>query len=405
MTHRYALLCPFVLWTVGLQAQHPVVAQVIDAMRIDSMIKYVEELSGEVPVNVGNGPELITSRHKNNPGNAVAQAYIEQKLEQFGYMPVVQAFSVTGHNVIVSKPGMVYPDRQVILCAHYDAMPGGISAAPAADDDGSGTAALLEAARVLKAIPFEYTLTFAFWDEEEQGLVGSAFAAGALASNDRLVHGVVNMDAIAYDGNGDKKARVHVRPIANSLAIADTVFAVLNDHGIDIDLILTNPGATYSDHASFWNEGYGAVLMIEEFTSDGNPYYHTMNDKVEHFDVPYFEKLAKLSVGSAAAFAVPYGGPQAVHEAAIAGRTTVSAYPNPTTDNVGLWVEVATHGRHRVALLDAFGRELEVLHDGLLVVGKHGFNVPLSRYAAGTYCVQLAAPSGGAQVVRLVRTP
>jgi hypothetical protein len=405
MTHRYALLLLLALPTVGLRAQNPVVAQVIDAMRIDSMIKYVEELSGEVPVDVGNGPEPITSRHKNAPGNALAQAYIQQKLVQFGYTPVVQAFSVTGHNVLASKPGVVYPDRQVILCAHYDAMPGGISAAPAADDDGSGTAALLEAARVLKDIPFEYTLTFAFWDEEEQGLVGSAFAAGALASNDALVHGVVNMDAIAYDGNGDKKARVHARPIANSLAIADTVFAVLNDHGIDIDLILTNPGATYSDHASFWNEGYGAVLMIEEFTGDGNPYYHTMNDKVEHFDVPYYEKLAKLSVGSAAAFAVPYSGPQSVQEVPVAGRTTVSAYPNPTSENVGLWLDVTITGRHRVALLDAFGRELELLHDGLLAAGKHAFNVPLSRYAAGTYCLQVATPADGSEVLRLVRTP
>ncbi len=405
MTKRYALLSLLVLPFADLHAQHPVVAQVIAAMQLDSMVRYVEELTGEVPVDVGNGPELIVSRHKNNPGNAVSQAYLQQKLVQFGYTPVVQAFSVTGHNVLVSKPGVVYPDRQVILCAHYDAMPGGISAAPAADDDGSGTAALLEAARVLKDIPFEYTLTFAFWDEEEQGLVGSAFAAGALASNDALVHGVVNMDAIAYDGNGDKKARVHARPIANSLAIADTVFAVLNDHGIDIDLILTNPGATYSDHASFWNEGYGAVLMIEEFTGDGNPYYHTMNDKLQHFDLPYFEKLAKLSVGSAVAFAVPYGGPQSVQEVAVRAPMTLSAYPNPTTENVGLWVEVTLQERHRVVLFDALGRELEVLHDGVLAAGKHGFTVPLSRHAAGSYCVQVAGTSGSTEVVRLMRTP
>ena len=82
------------------------------------------------------------------------------------------------------------------------------------------------------------------------------------------IKGVVNMDAIAYDGNADRKARVHVRPIANSLDISDTVVAVLDRYNFDIDLIVTNPGATYSDHASFWNEGYGAVLMIEEFTND-----------------------------------------------------------------------------------------------------------------------------------------
>src|SRR5690606_19023520 len=106
------------------------------------------------------------------------------------------------------------------------------------------------------------------------------------------------------DGNGDRKARVHARPMANSMAIADTVFAILDRYEIDIDLLLTNPGATYSDHASFWSAGYGAVLMIEEFSSDGNPYYHTPNDRIQHFDVPYFEKMAKLSVASMAALAM-----------------------------------------------------------------------------------------------------
>lgn len=405
MDHRYFFALVFALPWLTASAQHPVVQAAIDAMRIDSMIHYVEELTGETPIDVGNGPELIVSRHKNNEGNNVAQAYIEQKLLQFGYTPVVQAFSTTGRNVLVSKPGMVHPDEQVILCAHYDAMPGGISAAPAADDDGSGTAALLEAARVLKDVPLEYTLTFAFWDEEEQGLVGSAFSAGALASNDALVRGVVNMDAIAYDGNGDKKARVHTRPIANSLAIADTVFAVLQDHGIDIDLILTNPGATYSDHASFWNEGYGAVLIIEEFTGDGNPYYHTMNDKVEHFDVPYFEKLAKLSVGSAVSFAVPFSDPQAVHTVAAGAAMALFAFPNPSTDDVAAWVEVPADARYRLALLDAMGRELEVLHEGFLPRGKHAFQVPLSGYSPATYCLQASTDRGGATVLRLVRTP
>ena len=114
--------------------------------------------------------------------------------------------------------------------------------------------------------------------------MGSAFYAGAMASNDALIKAVINMDAIAYDGNADAKARIHTRPIANSLAIADTVFSVHQQYGIGLDLILTNPGATYSDHASFWNEGYGAVLVIEEFTNDGNPYYHTPNDRVQYFD-------------------------------------------------------------------------------------------------------------------------
>ena len=388
-----------------MQAQHPVVQAILDAVEVDSMIHYVEELSGEVPVDIGNGPELIVSRHKNNAGNDKAQAYLEQKLTQFGYAPTVQTFSTTGHNVIVTKPGNVYPDEFVILCAHFDAMPGGILAAPAADDDGSGTAALLEAARVMFDIPFEYTIVFGFWDEEEQGLVGSAFHAGALAANDVVVRGVVNMDAIAWDGNGDKKARVHTRPIANSLAIADTVFAALDDHGIDIDLILTNPGATYSDHASFWNEGYGAVLIIEEFTGDGNPHYHQPSDLVQYFDVPYYEKLAKLSMATCAMLAVPIGTIQSVPERAPSFSTTVSAFPNPTTDVLNLWLDLPMPQRYQVLLFDAIGREVLRVHDGPLAQGRHGFRVDIDRMGAGAYNAVVIPEHGERATVRVVRTP
>lgn len=378
---------------------------VLDALRIDSMIHYVEELSGEVPTVISGSEQTIASRHKNNAGNALAQTYIEQKLMQFGYAPVVQSFSTTGKNIIATKIGMVHPDEVVVLCAHYDAMPGGVLDAPAADDDGSGTCALLEAARILHDVQFEYTIVFGFWDEEEQGLVGSGFYAGAMAANDELIRGVINMDAIAYDGNGDTKARVHVRPIANSVEIGDSVFSVLDTYGIDIDLLLTNPGATYSDHASFWNEGYGAVLIIEEFTADGNPHYHTPTDLVQYFDVPYYEKLAKLSIGTLATIAVPVNEPQAVGHTPVQRAPAIYAYPNPSSSDVGLWIETTSAQRYRVVVLDALGQEVVLLHEGMLAVGKHAFEVPLGSLPAGGYVVLATCDDQTPLTVRLVRTP
>jgi len=385
-----------------LSAQDIVVQSIIDALQIDSMIHYVEEISGETPIDIGNGPELIVNRNKFNPGNAVAQAYLEQKLTQFGYTPTVQTFSATGGNVVATKVGSLYPDEYVVLCAHFDALPAGTGPAPAADDDGSGTGALLEAARVLHDIPFAYSIVFGFWDEEEQGLVGSAFWAGSQAANDVVIKGVVNMDAIAYDGNADRKARVHVRPIANSLDISDTVVAVLDRYNFDIDLIVTNPGATYSDHASFWNEGYGAVLMIEEFTNDGNPTYHTQNDRVEFFDVPYYEELAKLSIASFAILAIPYGLPTAVSEIAVS-KPTLFAFPNPASVDAQLWLDVPVSDRYSIRLVNALGKEVALLHDGVLAQGKHVIQLPMASVAPGTYSVQARPENGKAINLRVMR--
>ncbi|MEZ4739484.1 MAG: M20/M25/M40 family metallo-hydrolase [Flavobacteriales bacterium] len=388
-----------------VQAQDDIVLDIINAVEIDSMMKFVGELSGEVPVDLGDGPVTIVSRHKNNAGNALAEAYLAQKLTQFGYTPEIETFSATGRNVLATKVGMTHPEEIVVLCAHYDAMPSGMFAAPAADDDGSGCGALLEAARILRDVPFEYTIVFAFWDEEEQGLVGSAFYASHMAADDELIKGVINMDAIAYDGNADKKCRVHVRPIANSGTLADTVFAVMDRYDIDLDLLRTEPGATYSDHASFWNNGFSAILMIEEFGADGNPHYHTPTDLVQYFDVPYYEKLAKLSIGSFAATAVPFNTSSGLASNSARSMNSMYAYPNPTEYNATAWLDLAFGARYRVVVLNTMGQELAILHDGPLAAGKHGFQLPLERVAPGPYSVVARSSDRTVLSTRVVRTP
>lgn len=388
----------------ALLAQHPAIQGMLDAVRLDSMMRWVGELSGEAPVLINGAEHTILSRHKNNPGNNLAQAWLEQKLAELGYAPQAQPFNATGRNILASKPGDGSTEAIVILCAHYDAMPGGLANAPAADDDGSGVGALLEAARVLRDAEFVHPIVFALWDEEEQGLVGSAFYAGGMAANDAPIHAVVNMDAIAWDGNGDAKARVHTRPIANSLAIADTVMACNQRYGIGLDMILTNPGATYSDHASFWNEGYGAVLVIEEFNDDGNPYYHTPNDRVQHFDGPYYEKLAKLSIAAVASLAVPVSAGLGAEERSLV-TAAFEAYPNPATDDTGLWLTLPAGARARITLHDAMGRQLITIAEGGLSGGRSGWRVPLGALPAGGYVARATVEGLEPMALRLIRLP
>lgn len=387
------------------RAQNPMIQSILDEVRIDSMMGWVSELSGEVPVSIAGTEYSILSRHKNNAGNNQAQLWLMQKLVEMGYSPVEQPFNTTGRNILVTKPGNGSTDEIVIICAHYDAMPGGISNAPAADDDGSGVGAVLEAARVLRDVEFVHPIVFALWDEEEQGKVGSAFYAGDQAADDVLIKGVINMDAIAYDGNADAKARVHTRPTANSLAIADTVMSVHQQYGIGLDLILTNPGATYSDHASFWNEGYGAVLIIEEFTNDGNPHYHTPTDLTQYFDVPYYEKLAKLSIASTAALAIPVTEVMSVPESSGPVAMNLFAYPNPAVEEARLWIELGSAHRARVALHDALGREVLLVRDGLLPAGRSGFVLDLQGLPAGGYVARAQVEGAEAAALRMVVLP
>ena len=165
---------------VFLFSQTSVIQQIIDNTNSDSLTHFVAQLSGEETVVVNGTTQTILSRNKYQPGNNIAADFIKQKFQSYGLSAYDQQFSSTGRNVIGSITGTEYPNKKFIICAHYDDMPTGIIA-PGADDNGSGTAAVIEAARVLSEYTFPYTLIFAVWDEEEQGLIGSDYYASQAA--------------------------------------------------------------------------------------------------------------------------------------------------------------------------------------------------------------------------------
>lgn len=373
-------------------AQNPVVQNIIDDLEMDSILEYANEITGEVSVMINGNSETITSRHKNNPGNDLTVDYLEQKLTSFGLTPQRQSFSATGENIYVELPGALYPNQKYVLCAHFDAIPGS-GPAPAADDDGSGTAALIEAARILSQYQFEYTIVIGWWDEEEQGLLGSASYAGFAAANDDTLLGVFNVDAIAWDGDADFLARVHTRPIGNSEDLADTVIAVNTAYNIGLNMVINNPGATYSDHSSFWNEGYGAVLIIEDFDNDPNPYYHTPNDLVQYYSIDYFEMLSKLSFASVASCAIPFTGTIGVEER-VNNDLGLSSYPNPANEEITLRFKLAASADVRVVITDALGREISSANLGMLSAGAQLYKLHSIVLPQGMYNITVIANEG-----------
>jgi len=281
----------------NLFSQVPVVQQIINSVNQDSIIHFVKELTGVVPTMINGTSQTILSRHKNQPGNELAENYIRQKLQYYGLATTIQSFSSTGKNVIGTKTGTEFPNKKFIICAHYDDMPSG-PIAPGADDNGSGTAAVIEAARILSQHSFPYTVIFALWDEEEQGLVGSEYYAALAQTNNDSIVGVINMDMIAFDSNNDGNADVHTSPVANTNELKDKMLEVNLTYGINLDLDVV-PAEPYSDHQSFLDHGYGAILLIED-DNDFHTQYHTVNDNLSYYNQPYYIKMAKLAIGTMA---------------------------------------------------------------------------------------------------------
>ena len=364
------------------QAQISSIQAILDSVNIDTLMFRTEELSGERAVYVNGAADTIFSRNRNRPGNELAFKFIRNKLISYGYQVDSASFGAAGgKNIWAKKPGMLYPNKQVIICAHYDAMPNG-PISPGADDNGASVATVLEAARILIDYNFEYTIIFALWDDEEYGLLGSAnYANSAYVDNDSI-HGVINMDAIAHDSDNDAIARVHAKPIGNSQAIADTVLSVNIEYNIGLNMILVNPGATYSDHASFWNRNYGAVLMIQDWDNDPNPQYHLASDSIYYFNIPYFHKLARLSIGSAAAFAVPYETPidLGITEESL---EAVQLNPNPTN---GILTINWRNEYKIIQVVDLLGK---VLYSSTLNNGAKNITIEVSSFNKGVHFLKL----------------
>ncbi len=298
----FLLLSLLLLQSTSL-SQSSIVQSIIDQTNIDSLIFFVEELSGEVETNISGAPYTILSRNKNQPGNDKAADYIEQKLEYYGLEVYNQSFGSVGRNVYGIQPGTQYPNQKYIICAHYDDMPSGTSA-PGADDNASGTAAVLEAARIISKFVSDYTIVYALWDEEEYGLIGSNYYAQLAQTSGDSILGVINLDMFAWDSDNDNIAEVHTKNVANSIELNNKMLEINTLYNIGLTLQTVNPGTGSSDHASFWNKGFGAILLIESyFGGDFNAYYHTTNDLITHFNQPYYLKMCQTALGTVSTLA------------------------------------------------------------------------------------------------------
>lgn len=280
----------------------------------DAVYGIARGLSGAEPVTVGGSPYTIPTRHTRSgtPIQMATQLAFE-RFTALGLTTSYQTWSVSttsGRNVVGERTGTSRPSEIVVLCAHLDDMPSG-STAPGADDNGSGSTAVLLAAQILSSHAFERTVRFVLFTGEEQGLYGSAAYATYLSGQGANVVAVLNLDMISYDGGGLPTLRLHTRAVGNAgyaadQAIADTFKSAVTSYvGSGLTPIDTPDAEWASDHSSFWNKGWPAILAIEDDYDDFTPYYHTTGDTLATQNRAYYTRFAKASVATAAHLALP----------------------------------------------------------------------------------------------------
>lgn len=298
----YLMLAVFVLCTAAGAVE---VQDVVNQVSQSNYRHYLDDL---LYTHSGQSRELGGAQH--DP----AMVNIYNTFTSFGLTTSYDPFNYgasTYYNVVGVHPGQVNPEQIYIVGAHYDSYN-----SPGADDNGSGTAGVMEAARVLSQYGFGATLVFIAFDREEQWMVGSYAYAAEHASDD--IRGMVNLDMIAYNPAGPRYNKVWVYGQSASNPIKQAMASAMTLYGGGLTPTVSGPVA--SDHIPFEERGWQAAMFIEYAVqySDPpigmyNPNYHQRTDSVDtlgYIDYAYATSVTRSAVGylASSAGAVPEPG-------------------------------------------------------------------------------------------------
>jgi hypothetical protein len=288
----------------------PVISRMIGQVQQRNVSAYDADLSGERPVIVGGFPYTLTTRNTRS-GTPIDRAtlYAYERFQSAGLsvsFNYYTACSLSNRNVVGILPGATSPTEIVLITAHIDDMPS-TGRAPGADDNASGSTAVLVAADIMSRYRFGRTVRFVLFTGEEQGLCGSAAYAAEASSQGDDIRAVVNLDMIGYNSDVWPIFDLYTRSnITGAVALAATFSQTVGAYGLNLtpNIFVDASLGNYSDNKSFWDQGYTAILAIED-DDDFTPYYHTSNDRITTLNMPYFTELVKASIGTMAYLANP----------------------------------------------------------------------------------------------------
>ena len=295
---------------LGLSLSQPHIGQenkridfLVDQISAEKIEAHIDELTNRI----GARDTTVTQSH--------AADYIAGKLTEYGY-GVTRVPVDDSENVMAQLPGQLNPDKIFVIGAHFDTVPD----SPGADDNASGVAGILEIARVLKDVQPDFSIEFVAFALEERGELGdfhrgsSQYVQSATAQRRDLI-GMISLEMIGYFSN-QANSQTPFLNIPSCLVVSeegrtvgDFIAAVGNNNSATLLktfqesaaqyvselLIVTGqvaengacfPDTRRSDHASFWDEGYQA-LMLTDTANFRNPNYHKPSDTIEtiNFDL------------------------------------------------------------------------------------------------------------------------
>jgi hypothetical protein len=261
------------------------------------------------------------------------------------------------YNVVATKAGTVHPESIVIACGHFDSYsdPRPDLVAPGADDNASGTAALVEIARVLAPLESRWTIKLIAFSGEEQWMVGSYHWVESVAVRQNLkIAGAYNLDMFAYTPY--ESTMLYVNTNLQSRPLAVRAESANSRYGIGLDVINFLDPDCAGDNLPFWENNFPAVFALEDseygIWNGSNPNYHTPGDSMGYIRIGQVRRTTQLSLACIASLAGVYRPSGIASLPAPAALPAINITPNPFA------VRAIARGREQEVfiLFDAAGR-------------------------------------------------
>lgn len=365
------ILLPFIGWNQTYNAYY---ASLASSVNYDSIDLYMNEFSSL-------GVKEIGTQAQNDTKN-----WIISKYQSWGYTHVLEdPFSYIGlnsANVVVTKTGSLYPNKFVILDAHYDTKNG-----VGSNDNGSGTSIVLEIARLLKDVETEYSIKFIHFSGEEDGLKGSQHYVNNTVIPENLdIKILFNIDEVG-GVNGMLNNTIVCERDQTSPTSNDSQSAIMTD-------ILANCMEMYSSLTAEVSYAYASDYMPFQangeiitglFEKNESPFTHSSSDILSNLDMGYVVEVCRGALGATAEYAI------AIQNLAIKeldARSEWSVFPNPIVSRFTVLTDQTFNGIAEYTILTTNGRELQ---KGPLEFENGSATINLESFEKGTYFMQINA--------------
>ena len=285
------------------------------ATEVIDPLQLADEVDAAILESHIQGLQDLGTRYTFGSGDEDALAWLENQLALLGLEGEQDAFEIRGEtatNLLVRLDGQVEPDVVWIYGAHYDSTSNQPETdAPGADDNASGVAAVLEAARILRDVPLAHSVWFLFTAAEEQGSKGSEHMLGWLGAEPVEVRGVIQPDMIGYWPLGDQDAFDNLGD-DESVWLVERMAEVADLLGVPNKTWIDHSYCYGDDHTNFQEAGIPAITAMDcveahnlPLSGEETPHYHKTTDTLDTLHLPFTTRVAGVVVATLASLAEP----------------------------------------------------------------------------------------------------